>query len=110
MTMNDFVWADAWVLLSLIYAQKPANRKRIVATGDYLNHAVMNSDELEGGLQRLQARGYIFEGNSGFDLGPQGLQVREAIEQAAGTSGASSVSAALVVVETMLGVKSPWDE
>jgi hypothetical protein len=40
--MSGFVWSDAWVLLALLYAAKPAPRERIRGAGDYINHS---SDE-----------------------------------------------------------------
>ena len=64
----NFVWSDAWVLLSIIYAKKPVDRKGIVATGDYLNHAIMNPEELEAGLQRLSTAGYV-RAAGGFYIG-----------------------------------------
>lgn len=56
--MGGFVWSDVWVLLALLYAAKPAPRERIRGAGDYINHAAMTDDELDGGLDRLMAAGF----------------------------------------------------
>lgn len=58
-----FVWSDAWVLLSLIYARVPSTRPHLRSVGDHINHAVFTEEELEGGIQRLQAAGYATEEN-----------------------------------------------
>jgi len=79
--MADFVWSDAWVLLALIWARKPVGRKGIVATGDFLNHAIMNDSELEGGLRRLQSAGYIVETKTGFDLAAKGRRLSDSLAQ-----------------------------
>jgi hypothetical protein len=67
-----FEHSDAWVLLAVIAAPKPADCVGIMAAGDYLNHAVMTDAELEGGLQRLAAAAYVDAGPTGFVLGPAG--------------------------------------
>lgn len=36
-----FEWSDAWVLLSLIYAQAPAAREHLRLVGDSINHAII---------------------------------------------------------------------
>lgn len=58
-SVSDFVWSDAWLLLSLIYGSEPLDRERMRDIGDFINHAIFTDDELEGGLQRLQARGLV---------------------------------------------------
>jgi hypothetical protein len=57
--MSNFVWSDAWLLLSLIYGKEPLDRHRIRDIGDFVNHAVFTDSELEGGLHRLQSSGLI---------------------------------------------------
>jgi hypothetical protein len=55
---QQFLGSDAWLLLALLYAKEPADRKRIVEVGDAINHAIFTDEELEGGLARLQAAGH----------------------------------------------------
>ena len=54
-----FVWSDAWLLLSLICSAEPADRERLRAIGDHINHAIFTDEELEGGLTRLQRAGHV---------------------------------------------------
>ena len=54
-----FEWSDAWLLLSLIYSGEPADRDRLRAIGDFINHAILTDEELDGGLARLQREGHV---------------------------------------------------
>jgi hypothetical protein len=53
-----FVWSDAWLLLALLYAGGPADRRLLREIGDGINHAIFTDAELDGGLARLQDAGY----------------------------------------------------
>jgi uncharacterized protein (TIGR02996 family) len=97
----DFVWSDAWVFLSLDYARRPADRARIVAAGDTMNHAILMEEELEGGLRRLRAWGYAVERESGFNLGPKGYPISEEVSRVGFTR-------AFRIAEKALGVQSPY--
>lgn len=64
---SEFNWSDAWLLLAIIYAgDEGANLEKIVAIGDFIEHAIFNPDELESGFARLTAGGYITEKNGVF--------------------------------------------
>ena len=65
-----FVWSDAWLLLAVIYAGRPADRETLRRFGDGINHALLSDEELEGGLQRLQAAEYVAESDQGFQPTP----------------------------------------
>jgi hypothetical protein len=58
-----FAGSDAWLLLALLYAGRPASRETIRQVGDFINHAIFTDEELEGGLTRLKAAGYAAESN-----------------------------------------------
>ena len=60
--------SDVWLLLAIIYAsgEKSATLDEIIAAGDWINHAIFNEDELESGLARLTAGGFIKEKNNAF--------------------------------------------
>ncbi|MBI4846531.1 MAG: hypothetical protein HY810_08730 [Candidatus Omnitrophica bacterium] len=60
---NSFKYADAWLLLSIIYAseKKAASLSEIIAYGDSINHAIFTIEELQGGFFRLINSGYIIE-------------------------------------------------
>ena len=62
--INDEIlyhWSDAWLLLAIVYACRggDANLSRVIAAGDALNHAIFTPAEVESGLARLVAGGYI---------------------------------------------------
>lgn len=61
----EFKYADAWLLLSIIYASEKgdANLCKIISYGDFINHAIFAIEELEGGFFRLANSGYIIEDN-----------------------------------------------
>lgn len=67
-------WSAAWVLLSLIYCRGPAERWSIVAAGDYINHAIMTKNELEGGLRQLIAAGHVTANGDRFAVSPTVLR------------------------------------
>jgi len=61
--MGIFVSSDVWVLLSIAIGDggNGANLRDLIATGDYINHAIMTAQELGGGLARLTQVGYVEE-------------------------------------------------
>jgi len=58
-----YVRSDAWLLLAILYAGREggASLDQVNAAGDFINHAIFTADELEGGLNRLSAGGFIKE-------------------------------------------------
>ena len=63
-----FEYADAWLLLSIIYSKQhgQATLSDIIGQGDFINHAIFSFEELQGGLYRLAMAGYIIKKNNGF--------------------------------------------
>ena len=57
----QFHWSDAWLLLAIVYASRTgdASLDKIIAAGDAINHSIFTPSELESGLARLVAGGYI---------------------------------------------------
>jgi len=55
--------SDTWVLLATIYGgrEKGANLQAIISAADYINHAILTYEELDGGLARLRSEGFIEE-------------------------------------------------
>jgi len=49
---DSYLWTDAWLLLSIIYASRHegATLKYIIGYGDALNHAIFRMEEVESGL------------------------------------------------------------
>ena len=60
--------SDSWVLLSIIYngAQNGAQLAEIIATGDFINHAILTFEELEGAFARLSKGKYIRKNGNFF--------------------------------------------
>src|SRR5262245_18473008 len=97
-----FVWSDAWLLLSLIYARDPADRDHLRAVGDYINHAIFSDEELDGGLARLLQAGHAVTNEGRFAPGPWVLAWYTSI-----TAGKSrtAVHKDLERVEKFLGIR-----
>ena len=58
-----FTGTDAWVLLALIYSSqsRTADLTTVIASADFINHAILTYDELRNGLGRLEEAGLIRE-------------------------------------------------
>lgn len=57
-----FEWSDAWLLTSVLLASVErgvASLDEILEAGDMMNKAVFTFREIDGGLARLQASGYV---------------------------------------------------
>jgi hypothetical protein len=106
--MSGFVWSDAWVLLALVYAAKPAPREGIRAAGDYINHAVMSDEELDGGLNKLLAAGLVSSGPKGWVLAGRAAGLNAEIDRASEAANDRSPLVGFKVVEQLLDVASPW--
>ena len=64
----QYLWTDAWLLLSILIAPTvgPADLRSIIAAGDYIDHSIFRSEELESGLYRLTHGGHVEEVEGGF--------------------------------------------
>ena len=65
-----FLWSDAWLLLALIYSGESADRDRLRAIGDFINHSIFTDDELGDGLDRLQRAGHVVADNNRWRASP----------------------------------------
>jgi len=74
---SPFLWSDAWLLLSVAIAQSEggASLDRVVAAGDYINHAIFTFDELDGGVQRLATAGILVVESRQLQLTPLGSAI-----------------------------------
>jgi hypothetical protein len=75
--------SDAWLLHAILNSTKDdaTDRNRIVAVADYYNHAVMTSDELESGLNRLLAGGWINREGFLFSCSEKARDVYQTIQR-----------------------------
>ena len=65
----QFSWADAWILLSIIYASRESGRatlRDIIAVADGIQHAVLNYGEADEGLARLIDAGHVVRDGADF--------------------------------------------
>jgi hypothetical protein len=70
---NSYNWSDAWLLLSIIHASKKrgATLNEIIEAGDAINISIFTPEEMESGLSRLTAGGYIEEKGGAFSITEQ---------------------------------------
>ncbi len=96
-----FTSSDAWLLLSLIYAGEFVDRDRLRQIGDYINHAIFNDEEIDGGLIRLGQAGHAVANGDQSAPSPQVLAWYSSV-----TAGKSrtAVQKDLERVEKFLGV------
>ena len=52
-------FADAWVLAAIGVYQRPCSLLEVIAAGDWMNHAVLEQDELDEALSKLVAAGLV---------------------------------------------------
>jgi hypothetical protein len=99
MTDSDEVFSDAWLLFSIALAggDDGASLSRILAAGDYINHAIFTGDELRGGLSRLTARGWVMHDGGRFSLVGQARDLSDSL-----CSSRRSVSRALKDFEKLI--------
>jgi hypothetical protein len=68
MMKTEYQRSDAWILLAIVYAGKDnaATLSGVIAAADYIQHAVVTFQELEGALARLTAGLYIIDRNGNY--------------------------------------------
>ncbi len=58
--MNEqFIWADAWILLAIIYAGENGSLATISHIADGIDHSIPTQAELDGAFRRLGKARYI---------------------------------------------------
>lgn len=64
----QYLHSDAWILLAIILSggDRGADIADLISTADYINHAILCYEELDGALMRLILGNYIFEQNARF--------------------------------------------
>jgi hypothetical protein len=70
---------DAWVLTAIALSR--GTLRDIIAAGDFINHAILSFEELEGGMRRLSRAGLVSGAMKalhrkelyGWSVEPQGL-------------------------------------
>ena len=74
--------SDAWVLLSLAAAsfRGPCSLRGLISAADYINRAVIERAEIEGGLNRLASAGLVKISPTGFALTPRSRRLLLGLE------------------------------
>ena len=103
----EYNWSDAWLLLAIIYASRDggATLEKIIATGDFINHAIFNPDELESGFARLTFGGYIEETAGIFSAADKVIRAYEKT-----TSPRRAIYKELKDTEDLIRAASPTSE
>lgn len=73
--MHEFIWSDVWILVSMLcYVKseeeitKPIQLRDIIASADWINHAIVTRGELDSGLYKLINAGFIKKNNGQYHL------------------------------------------
>jgi hypothetical protein len=57
--MSGWDFTDTWVLASIGVYGRPCTLTELVAAGDWVNHAILTADELDGSLSKLAGSGLV---------------------------------------------------
>lgn len=57
--MSDWDFTDVWVLAAVGSYRRPCALADLVAAGDWINHAILLPDEVEGALGKLTGAGLV---------------------------------------------------
>jgi hypothetical protein len=57
--VNGWVFADTWVLASIGVYERRCTLVELIAAGDWMNHAILEADELEAALGKLAGSGLV---------------------------------------------------
>jgi hypothetical protein len=70
MGQTKFQRSDAWIFVSLAFYQGNVGTslRDLIATADYINHAIPNADEVEGAINRLSGAGLVIVEDNCFYL------------------------------------------
>ena len=74
MDQPRFQHADAWIFVSMAFYQGEAGTslRDLIATADYINHAIPSDEEIEGAINRLACAGLVTVQDDYFHLTPAG--------------------------------------
>lgn len=80
---SHFRWSDAWLFLAIGYANEKGESSlaRVIGVADAIQHSVLNWEEVDGGLFRLGAAGYVIVRGGKVSLTQQGRTVLEGLQK-----------------------------
>jgi hypothetical protein len=73
----SFVWSDAWLMYSIVAASREgaATLVDVIEVGDMVNHAIFTTDEIDGGLERLERVGLVTVSGQFIVPSPEALEL-----------------------------------
>jgi len=74
---NRFQSSDAWIFLSLGNDEAGSTLRDIIATADWINHAIPTKQEIEGAINRLSVAGLVKVEDDKFMLTSEGKTIYE---------------------------------
>lgn len=80
----QFTWADAWLLMSILYSKKDDRTfdiADVVRTADVINHAMIMHSEIDEGIERLILGGYLSFDCNHLMLTDKSLQLNEKVNK-----------------------------
>jgi hypothetical protein len=77
---------DGWLLLAAFHCEPPQRieLRVLLASADFIEHAVPTYAELYGGLNRLESGGLLRQRKGGLSLTPKALHLRESLGKCSG--------------------------
>ncbi len=97
---SGWVFADTWVLASIGVYQRRCTLVELIAAGDWMNHAILEADELDAALGKLVGSGLVrvFEDWT-FELTDEGTSLFAAENR--------SIKTQLDLIERELATRTP---
>ena len=97
---DGWVFADTWVLASIGVYQRRCSLVELIAAGDWMNHAILEADELDEALGKLVGAGLVrvFEDWT-FELTDEGTSLFAAENR--------SIQTQLELIESELAMRTP---
>ena len=77
------LWSDAWILLATVYAagKESASLDEVIGAADYIQHAIVTFEEMEGALDRLTTGDFIVFSNGRLSPSQKTLEYYESISK-----------------------------
>ena len=77
--MKKFRSSDGWLFCTLkCHHKKKLSLLSLISTGDTLNHAIFDLEEINGGLSRLENEGFVALKNNRIFITPKGKEFHKA--------------------------------
>jgi hypothetical protein len=97
MSSVPFQWSDAWLLHAVLLAagERDAALDEVIGAADMLNKAMLTFDELDGGIARLEAAGFVSIVAGRFRLSETGRALYRQLSPGSGRRASEAIRRAL---------------